>query len=169
MSYYFHQKYEKPRKKVGNETVTVTSYWELIRDNTHIILARQQPVVALSSIIVLIMPARCVVGSCSNVPNAEQGIALHFMPFIDDERPEAKRRRRQWIRFVNVKRAKWNPTKYSGICSLCKRRFYKKICTNGLIVDEVGVVPIPRFYERAEDKPVSTIHKRKVSILIICS
>ena len=22
-----------------------------------------------------------------------------------------------WIRFVNVKRAMWNPTKYSGICS----------------------------------------------------
>ena len=117
MSYYFYQKYEKPRKKIGNETVTVTSYWKLIRDNAHIILARKQPVLALSSIIVIIMPARCVVGGCSNVPNAEQGIALHFIPLIDDVWPEAKRRRRrQWIRFVNV-RAKWNPTKYSGICS----------------------------------------------------
>ena len=38
-----------------------------------------------------------------------------------------------------------------------------------ILVDEVGVVPIPRFYERSEDKPVSTRHKRKVSILNICT
>ena len=41
--------------------------------------------------------------------------------------------------------------------------------TPRLIVDEVGVAPIPRFYERAEDKPVSTRRKRKVSILNICT
>ena len=41
--------------------------------------------------------------------------------------------------------------------------------TPRLIVDEVGVVPIPRFYERAGDKPMSTRHKRKVSILFVLS
>ena len=102
---------------------------------------------------------------------------MHFIPFIDDERPEAKRRRRQWIRFVNVKRAKWNPTKYSGICSahFAKEDFTKRFVQMSgntprlILVDEVGVVPIPRFYERSEDKPVSTRHKRKVSILNICT
>ena len=120
------------------------------------------------------MPARCVVGGCSNVPNAEQEIALHFIPFFDDERPEAKKRRRQWVNFVRVKRAKWNPTKYSGVCSahFGKEDFARKflkisgISTRQkprLITDEVGVVAIPRFYERAIDNPLSSRDKRNVS------
>ena len=77
---------------------------------------------------------------------------------------------------VNVRRAKWNTTKYSGMCSahFAKEDFTKRFVqmsgnTPKLIVDDVGVVPIPRFHGRAEDKPVSTRHKRKVSILIICT
>ena len=65
-------------------------------------------------IILHIMPARRVVGDCSNVPNAVQAIALYFIPFFDDRLPEAKKRRRQWVNVVLVKRAKWNPRKYSG-------------------------------------------------------
>ena len=78
---------------------------------------------------------------------------------------------------VNVRRAKWNTTKYSGMCSahFAKEDFTKRFVQMSgntprlILVDEVGVVPIPRFYERAEDKPVSTRHKRKVSILNICT
>ena len=68
---------------------------------------------------------------------------------------------------MNV-RAKWNPTKYSGICSahFAKEDFTKRFVQMSgntprlILVDEVGVVPIPRFYERAEDKPVSTRQKK---------
>ena len=35
------------------------------------------------------------------------------IPFWNDERLEAKKRRRQWISFVSRKRAKWNPSKSS--------------------------------------------------------
>ena len=56
-----------------------------------------------------------------------------------------------------VKRKKWNPTKYSGVCSahFGKEDFARKFKKNSgistrqkprLITDEVGVVAIPRFY-----------------------
>ena len=61
-----------------------------------------------------IMPNTCVVLGCSNVANPAEGISLHFIPFAGDERPEAKRRRKQWVDFVR-KRAKWEPTPNSSV------------------------------------------------------
>ena len=63
------------------------------------------------------MPHRCVVGGCSNVRSLENGIGLHTIPFYGDERPEAKKRRKRWIDFVRLKRAQWEPSKNSVICS----------------------------------------------------
>ena len=63
------------------------------------------------------MPHRCVVGGCSNVRSLENGIALHTIPFYGDERPEAKKRRKRWTDFVRLKRAQWEPSKSSVICS----------------------------------------------------
>ncbi|XP_015751817.1 PREDICTED: uncharacterized protein LOC107331715 isoform X2 [Acropora digitifera] len=63
------------------------------------------------------MPHRCVVGGCSNIRSLEKGIGLHTIPFYGDERPEAKKRRKRWIDFVRLKRAQWEPTKSSVICS----------------------------------------------------
>ena len=69
------------------------------------------------SILVANMPHRCVVGGCSNIRSLEKGIALHTIPFYGDERPEAKKRRKRWIDFVRLKRAQWEPSKSSVICS----------------------------------------------------
>jgi len=63
------------------------------------------------------MPHRCVVGGCSNVRSLENGVALHTIPFYGDERPEAKKRRKRWVDFVKQKRAGWEPSKSSVICS----------------------------------------------------
>ncbi|XP_078363789.1 uncharacterized protein LOC144648008 [Oculina patagonica] len=63
------------------------------------------------------MPGRCVVGGCSSVPDVKNGIVLHAIPFLGDERAEAKKRRKKWVDFVKEKRAKWNPTPNSSICS----------------------------------------------------
>ena len=63
------------------------------------------------------MPARCVVGGCSNTRNIQEGIALHTIPFYGDDRPEAKKRRKRWVDFVKAKCAKWEPSKNSVICS----------------------------------------------------
>ena len=40
----------------------------------------------------------------------KKGIAVHKIPSAGDERPQAKKRREQWIDFVKAKRAKWEPT-----------------------------------------------------------
>lgn len=63
------------------------------------------------------MPARCVVGGCSNTRNIQEGIGLHTIPFYGDNRPEAKKRRKRWVDFVKAKREKWEPSKNSVICS----------------------------------------------------
>ena len=63
------------------------------------------------------MPTRCVVGGCSNERNLQNGISLHMIPFYGDDRPESKKRRKRWVDFVRLKRAKWEPSKTSVICS----------------------------------------------------
>ena len=64
------------------------------------------------------MPTRCVAGGCSNTPDLDNGIALHSIPYFGDDRPQAKKRRKKWVDFVKQKRAKWEPSKNSAICSV---------------------------------------------------
>ena len=64
------------------------------------------------------MPERCVVAGCSNITNIENGVSLHRLPFFNDERPEAKRRRRKWIESVNRKHAMWLPSKSFVVSSV---------------------------------------------------
>ena len=63
------------------------------------------------------MPGRCVVGGCSAFPDVQNGLILHAIPFLNDELPEARKRRKKWIDFVKQKRAKWEPTQNSSVCS----------------------------------------------------
>ena len=42
--------------------------------------------------------------------NLQEGIALHTIPFYGDDRPESKKRRKRWVDFVKLKRAKWEPS-----------------------------------------------------------
>ena len=44
-------------------------------------------------------------------------IRYRFGPFWEDERPEAKKRRKRWVSFVQQRRTKWLPEKGSKICS----------------------------------------------------
>ena len=102
------------------------------------------------------MPNRCVAGHCGNYPNVELGIVLHAFPFYGDERPIARRRRRQWVEFVKMKRAKWEPTSTSKLCSahfkpedfMC--RFHNMegqvLIMPRLIRDEVGILPVPTVH-----------------------
>lgn len=63
------------------------------------------------------MPGRCVAGGCSAFPDVEQGLVLHAIPFYNDDRPEARKRRKKWVDFVKQKWAKWEPTRNSSLCS----------------------------------------------------
>ena len=52
-----------------------------------------------------------MVGGCSAFPDVQNGLILHAIPFLnDDEGPEARKRKKNWIDFVKQKRAKWKPT-----------------------------------------------------------
>ncbi|XP_065055445.1 uncharacterized protein LOC135683959 [Rhopilema esculentum] len=66
------------------------------------------------------MPCLCVVYRCSNKNDKvgrDKGMSLHHLPFWGDERPLAKKRRKQWVDFVKRMRANFTPSKYSAICS----------------------------------------------------
>ena len=64
------------------------------------------------------MPRICVAAGCCNQKDEAKGKSLHVIPFFEDERPEAKRRRKKWVDFVKQKRAKWQPSKHSVTCSV---------------------------------------------------
>jgi hypothetical protein len=63
------------------------------------------------------MPSRCVVFGCSNIPDPANGIVLHRIPFDGDLRPEAVKRRKRWVDFVKRRRAKWELSSTSCVCS----------------------------------------------------
>ena len=131
------------------------------------------------------MPSRCVVGGCGNVPNLEKGIGLHLLPYYGDDRTVALKRRKRWVDFAKLKRAKWEPTEYSHICSAhfeedCFTRQFHNLLGQvkpfwpHLITDEMGFTVWPKIHAVGApvDVPQSDRNNRKVrksSILCIFS
>lgn len=123
------------------------------------------------------MPKRCVVAGCGNVSDKEKGISLHLIPYSDDERSEAKKRRKKWTDFVKLKRAKWTPTKYSIICSDhfkpedFSRRFTlfegdseSSVGNKVLKRDEFGICVFPTLMPAAVARHMSEREKRMVCL-----
>ncbi|XP_046858296.1 THAP domain-containing protein 5-like isoform X1 [Xenia sp. Carnegie-2017] len=117
------------------------------------------------------MPDRCVVFGCSNVASSEKGISLHRIPFFNDERSEAKRRRKRWVNFVKATRDKLVPTKNSAVCSehftkdSLSRQFGSLSESESnfaprLIQDEFGIVAYPSIYPRKDDNELTTRDRR---------
>ena len=46
-----------------------------------------------------------------------KGIFLHAIPFDGIDDTEKRKRRQKCVDFVKLKRARWEPTKYSAVCS----------------------------------------------------
>ena len=126
------------------------------------------------------MPTRCVAGGCNSFPNLKEGIALHTIPFYNDDRPKARKRRKKWVNFVKRKRAKWEPTKTSAICSKhfkpedFKRRFsflpgQDSAFIPRLLTDDLGVSVFPtvRATSLVPEKPESDRAKRKVTSIAL--
>ena len=124
------------------------------------------------------MPDRCVVFGCSNRADAEKGISLHRIPFWNDERPEAKRRRKIWVNFVATKRANWTPSKFSAICSehFVPDDYDKYLVeipgtrdyTPRLKKDETGIVVFPTKFKRSNlADEASPRDKRLVCLLVL--
>ena len=109
------------------------------------------------------MPGRCVVGGCSAFADVQKGIILHAIPYFNDVRPEAAKRRKKWVDFVKRKRAKWEPTRHSSICS----QHFKKddFIRRFIFVDEVTKKPIiPRLKRDSLGvNVVPTVHAKAVT------
>jgi hypothetical protein len=56
----------------------------------------------------------CVAANCTNKACLSSGISVHTIPYYNDDRPEAKRRRKIWVDFVKAKRV-FEP---STLCSI---------------------------------------------------
>ena len=74
------------------------------------------------------MVNRCVAANCSNKSSLSLGISLHTIPFFNDDRPEAKRRRKIWVDFVKAKRCLWTFEGFDAMFSaLFTRRLRAKV------------------------------------------
>ena len=126
------------------------------------------------------MPTRCAAGGCNSFPDLKEGIALHTIPFYNDDRREARKRRKKWVDFVKCKRAKWEPTKTSAICSKhfkpedFKRRFsflpgQDSAFIPRLLTDNLGVSVFPTVHATSlvPEKPESDRAKRKVKSIAL--
>ena len=107
-------------------------------------------------------------------------IYVHAIPFFGDLRPEAIKQRKKWLNFVKTKRAHWQDTKHSVVCSEhFKREDYihcypklpglDKARVPKLKKDESGVIVFPTVHSTAtaskstgESQPLSSRTMRKV-------
>ena len=121
------------------------------------------------------MPFRCVVYGCSNTTG------LHKIPYYEDLRQEAVKRRKRWVDFVKQKRAKWEPSAKSMVCSkyFIADDFSRTVNLPGLQertfdrlkTDEFGITAYPSIHTVVEKKEVLSTRaaraiRRKVSVRV---
>ena len=123
------------------------------------------------------MLKRCIVVGCGNVGDKEKGVFLQIVPYSGDERNEARTRRKKWVDFVKLKRAKWQPSPYSIICSEhfkpdnFSRRFSRIegqsfVGNNVLKRDEFGICVSPTVMPAADAPHMSESEREKNGMLI---
>ena len=94
---------------------------------------------------------------------------LSFL-FYGDTRPEAQKRRKRWVDWVKLKRAKWEPSEHSHLCSVHFKpeefmlQFGNEVDLSNkwLQRDELGVCVFPSIHNGAKEKPISVRDKRMV-------
>ena len=107
----------------------------------------------------------CVATNCTNKPSLKDGISLHNIPFFNDDRPEAKKRRKVWVDFVKAKRL-FEPSKSSTLCSDhfkpedFERRFHMlpgqtKPNHQKLRTDDIGICVFPSIHKAPKASPSS--------------
>ena len=124
------------------------------------------------------MPRFCCVYSCSTTASKENCITVHLIPYFEDSRPVAKQRRKRWIDFVRKTRAKWTPSKYSGICS---QHFnvgdyeqslampsllpgFSESFKRELVRDQFGISAVPSIYPARPSSSAQGQNKETVSV-----
>lgn len=104
----------------------------------------------------MLLPFSCVAANCTNKASLKDGISLHTIPFFNDDRPEAKKKRKIWVDFIKAKRV-FEPSKTSTLCSDhfqpedFERRYYvlpdqTKPNYQKLRTDNLGICVIPSIH-----------------------
>ena len=114
------------------------------------------------------------IANCGNTGDPPNRIYVHAIPYFGDSRPEALNRRKKWVDFVKLKRAQWQDTKYSVVCSEPFKRddyihWYPKLPgldktpVPKLRRDKLGIVVFPTVQSnKASETPLRSRTKRKV-------
>ena len=116
------------------------------------------------------MPDRCIAANCGNMKDKERNISIHRFPFYGDTRPEAQKRRKRWVDWVKLKRAKWEPSEHYHLCSVHFKpeefmlQFGNEVDLSNkwLQRDELGVCVFPSIHNGAKEKSISVRDKRMV-------
>jgi hypothetical protein len=119
------------------------------------------------------MPFYCVAANCKNKASLKDGISLHTIPFYNDHRPEAKKRRRKWVDFVSSKRL-FVPSKTSTIFSAhfkaedYERRFFSlpglsKPNYTKLKTDEMGICDVPTIHALPKNQPSDCVQDMDIT------
>ena len=110
------------------------------------------------------MTGRCVAGGCSAFPDVEKGLVLNAIRFYNDDRPTPRKQRKKWVDFVKQKRAKWELTRNSSLCSrhfteddfICRFTFADETSGNPIIPrlkrDELGINVFPTIHAKVVTK-----------------
>ncbi|PFX14921.1 hypothetical protein AWC38_SpisGene20891 [Stylophora pistillata] len=106
------------------------------------------------------MPGRCVVGGCSAFPDVQNGLILHAIPFLNDERPEARKRRKKWIRNSSVCSRHFTENDYVRRCSFVDEVTKKPIMPR-LKRYEIGINVMPSVHAEAVTKKTVTLKNAK--------
>ena len=127
------------------------------------------------------MPERCVVYGCDNTANSKQGVSLYRIPYWDDSREIAVRRRKNWLDFIRRKRDRWEPSPGSVVCSdhFTKDCFeygsdtVEKYKTPKLKRDEIGICVVPSLLSNKatsvpSERSLRMQHRAKVTIIYYC-
>ena len=153
----------------------MTYFWEPISSIFARIESKYCAVVVQKSCKKEIMPARCVAANCGNRKDKARNISVHRIPFYSDTRPEAQKRRKRWVDWVKLKRAKWEPSQHSHLCSahfkeedfLLQFGNEVDLSNRWLLRDDLGVCVFPSVHSGAvKEKPLSARDKRMVSEII---
>ena len=124
-----------------------------------------------------IMPYKCAVYGCSNVSNRQNNISVFRIPFFNDDRAEAKKRRKRWVDIDNLTRDKWVPTSHSGVCSehftpeSYEQRFSDFTGQSPrLLKDSFGITAFPTINKLKQPKgeqSISARDRRMVSVVFL--
>lgn len=107
---------------------------------------------------------------CTNTKIPENGISFHKIPFCEDDSSVAKARRKKWVDFVKLKRAKWQPSAYSHVytCHFAPEDFTEKIVFavakkkhRQLIKDDIEFAAVPRFQRNSWEEEEELSHRSR--------